>query len=159
MVTDLLGDPGQLTDRITAAARQLPDVLRGGDGTGLLELVQSPEQRQPWPRVTAVMSLLEGHADVVMDEVGPQVIPTVGDIRERFTAPPRGQRRGSTGCCAGCSGWTPRCASTATAPAFVRGVTAPVGTDGFNAVWTCPDTLPCAEEIADPAAWVRRVHG
>ncbi len=45
MVTDLLGDPGQLTDRITAAARHLPDVLRGGDGTGLLELVQSPEQR------------------------------------------------------------------------------------------------------------------
>ena len=31
------------------------------------------------------MSLLEGHADVMMDEVGPQVIPSVAQIRERFT--------------------------------------------------------------------------
>ena len=30
------------------------------------------------------MSLLEGHADVVMDGVGPEVIPTVDEIREKF---------------------------------------------------------------------------
>jgi uncharacterized protein (DUF2342 family) len=30
--------------------------------------------------------------------------------------------------------------------------------DGFNAVWTSPQTLPSPEEIADPRAWVRRVH-
>ena len=41
---------------------------------------------------------------------------------------------------------------------FVREVTARVGVDGFNAVWTGPDTLPRAAEIADPGAWVRRVH-
>ena len=29
----------------------------------------------------------------------------------------------------------------------------------FNAVWTSPETLPTRDEIADPAAWVRRVHG
>jgi len=38
-------------------------------------------------------------------------------------------------------------------------VTAKVGTDGFNAVWTSPDTLPLPKEIEDPAAWVQRVHG
>jgi uncharacterized protein (DUF2342 family) len=30
--------------------------------------------------------------------------------------------------------------------------------DGFNAVWTSPNTLPTNAEIADPANWVRRVH-
>ena len=29
----------------------------------------------------------------------------------------------------------------------------------FNAIWTSPDTLPLPREIADPQAWVRRVHG
>jgi uncharacterized protein (DUF2342 family) len=29
---------------------------------------------------------------------------------------------------------------------------------GFNAVWAAPETLPRPEEIADPVAWVRRVH-
>jgi uncharacterized protein (DUF2342 family) len=42
---------------------------------------------------------------------------------------------------------------------FVRGVQDRVGVDGFNAIWTSPDTLPLPEEIADPAAWVARVHG
>jgi uncharacterized protein (DUF2342 family) len=42
---------------------------------------------------------------------------------------------------------------------FVREVTAKVGTDGFNAVWTSPQTLPLPEEIENPPAWVQRVHG
>ena len=43
--------------------------------------------------------------------------------------------------------------------AFVRGVQRRVGVEGFNAVWTSPETLPLPEEIPDPQAWVRRVHG
>jgi uncharacterized protein (DUF2342 family) len=31
--------------------------------------------------------------------------------------------------------------------------------DGFNAVWAEPVNLPSKDEITDPAAWVRRVHG
>ena len=41
---------------------------------------------------------------------------------------------------------------------FVRGVQESVGVEGFNAVWTSPETLPLAAEITDPQAWVRRVH-
>ena len=62
-----------------------PTCSAAATAPGLLDLVQTPEQRARSPRLTAVMSLLEGHADVVMDEVGPQVIPTVAHIRERFT--------------------------------------------------------------------------
>jgi hypothetical protein len=40
-----------------------------------------------------------------------------------------------------------------------RAVNAKVGTDGFNAVWTSPETLPLPDEIQNPSAWVRRVHG
>ena len=43
-------------------------------------------------KITGVMSLLEGHADVVMDGVGPEVIPTVAEIRRKFT-----QRRKGVG--------------------------------------------------------------
>ena len=44
----------------------------------------SPEQKEILDRLTGVMSLLEGHADVVMDGVGPSVIPSVAKIRKRF---------------------------------------------------------------------------
>lgn len=43
--------------------------------------------------------------------------------------------------------------------AFVGAVVEQVGMDGFNAVWTSAETLPTRSEIADPASWVRRVHG
>ena len=42
--------------------------------------------------------------------------------------------------------------------AFTRHVVGAVGMDGFNAVWTSPETLPTRAEIKDPQAWVRRVH-
>ena len=43
--------------------------------------------------------------------------------------------------------------------AFVGAVVDQVGMESFNAIWTSPETLPTRAEIADPAAWVRRVHG
>ena len=46
-----------------------------GEGGSLAEVLLTPAQRERLARLTAVMSLLEGHADVVMDDVGPEVIP------------------------------------------------------------------------------------
>lgn len=158
LAVDLLGEPGQLADRLVAAARNLPDVLRGGDGTGLLELIQTAEQREALAGLTAVMSLLEGHADVVMDEVGPQVIPSVALIRKRFTS-----RRAGRGAVdkllRRLLGLDAKMRQYADGAKFVRGVVETVGMPGFNAVWAGPETLPRPAEIADPGAWVRRVHG
>ncbi len=158
LAVDLLGEPGQLADRVASALRSLPDMLRGGDGTGLLEMVQTPEQRAALGGLTAVMSLLEGHADVVMDEVGPQVIPTVSTIRERFT-----RRRAGRGAVdrvlRRILGLDAKMRQYADGARFVRGVVDIVGMEGFNAVWSGPQTLPRAAEISDPQAWVRRVHG
>ena len=42
---------------------------------------------------------------------------------------------------------------------FVSAVVDRVGIDGFNRIWESPETLPQTPEIADPDAWVARVHG
>jgi len=158
LVSDLVGEPGAVLDRVGAALQQLPDVLRGQSETGLLDLVQTPEQRRALAELTAVMSLLEGHADVVMDEVGPSVIGTVADIRRKFTR--RRAGRGSVDqLMRRLLGLDAKMRQYADGARFVRGVVDEVGMDGFNAVWTSPQTLPRPEEIADPKAWVRRVHG
>jgi coenzyme F420 biosynthesis associated uncharacterized protein len=159
LIGELMDEPSQVADRLAGALRGLPDIIRG-DSTGapLLEALQTPEQRRRLAAITAVMSLLEGHADVVMDDVGPQVVPSVSTIRERFS-----KRRAGRGAIdqvlRKLLGLDAKARQYADGARFVRGVIEHVGMDGFNAVWQSPENLPAPEEIADPVTWVRRVHG
>ncbi|MFF5255652.1 zinc-dependent metalloprotease [Streptomyces leeuwenhoekii] len=155
-------DPVTLLERVREAAQTLaggrPEGEEDDGGRSLVELVQSPAQREILGRLTAVMSLLEGHADFVMDGVGPAVVPTVGEIREKFQ-----QRRAK-----GASrldlalrkllGLDAKLKQYRDGERFVRAVVDEVGMDGFNRVWTSPNTLPTRTEIAKPADWVARVH-
>lgn len=152
----VLPEPEDMGRRISEIAGKIPGVLRGEED--ITQVVATPEQRARLAEVTAVMSLLEGHADVIMDEVGPSVIPTVAQIRRRFT-----ERRKGTGnvdkVLRRLLGMDAKMRQYRDGAVFVRAVIDAVGTDGFNQVWTSPETLPRATEIADPQAWVARVHG
>lgn len=154
---DLAPDPEQLGQQIRRLALKLPDALKSG-GNGLTDIFATAQQRAEIAKVTAIMSLLEGHADVVMDDVGPAIVPSVEHIRAKFQ-----QRRQGVGgvdkLLRRLLGLEAKMRQYRDGAAFVRAVTAKVGTDGFNAVWTSPQTLPLPEEIENPATWVQRVHG
>ncbi|HEX8972318.1 zinc-dependent metalloprotease [Oryzihumus sp.] len=154
---DLMPDPDQLGARLEQLVQNLPQAFRAG-GTGLTELMTTQEQRDKIAALTAVMSLLEGHADVVMDDVGPQVVPTVEQIRVKFQ-----RRREGAGSIdrllRRLLGLEAKMRQYRDGATFVRAVTDRVGLDGFNAVWSSPETLPRPAEIEDPQAWVTRVHG
>ncbi|MFH9553187.1 zinc-dependent metalloprotease [Streptomyces sp. NPDC017435] len=155
-------DPMTFLERVREAAQSLsggrPEGEEDDGGRSLVELVQTPAQREILARLTAVMSLLEGHADFVMDGVGPEVVASVAEIREKFQ-----QRRAK-----GASrldialrkllGLDAKLKQYRDGERFVRGVVDQVGMDGFNRVWTSPNTLPTKAEIAKPADWVARVH-
>ncbi len=149
-------DPAKVAAALGEAVRRVGDAVR--DGAGLLDIFASPEQREVIDKMTGVMSLLEGHADVVMDGVGPEVIPTVDKIRRRFD-----QRRKGVGTLdrllRRLLGLDAKMAQYRDGAAFVRSVVDAVGMDGFNKVWVEPANLPSKAEVADPVAWVRRVHG
>jgi coenzyme F420 biosynthesis associated uncharacterized protein len=157
LASDMVPDPESLQETLSRLRTQLPEALRSG-GTGLTDLIATPEQRAQLAQVTAVMSLLEGHADVVMDEVGPQVIPSVAQIRSRFN-----ERRKGVGAfdrvLRRLLGLEAKMRQYRDGAVFVRAVVDQVGFDGFNRVWESPQTLPQPAEIETPSAWVARVHG
>jgi coenzyme F420 biosynthesis associated uncharacterized protein len=136
--------------------KRLSEALKGGSSASLLDLMGSPEQKAIIDRVTGMMSLLEGHADVVMDGVGPSVIPSVAAIRGRFD-----ERRKGVGTLdrllRRLLGLEAKMAQYRDGAAFVRAVVDKVGMADFNAVWAGPDNLPSKAEVADPAAWISRV--
>ena len=151
-------DASKLAAMIGDSAKRIGELVRGQDDVSLLDLFSTPEQREVLDRMTGVMSLLEGHADVVMDGVGPAIIPSVADIRKKFN-----QRRKGAGyldrVLRRLLGMDAKMAQYRDGAGFVRAVIDEVGMEGFNAVWTEPAHLPARTEIADPAAWIRRVHG
>ncbi|SCK58106.1 putative hydrolase/uncharacterized protein, coenzyme F420 biosynthesis associated [Streptomyces sp. WMMB 322] len=159
-------DPGTLLERLREVAQSLSGTRsQGTEGeeqetgrAGLVELVQTPTQREILSRLTAVMSLLEGHADYVMDGVGPQVVPSVSEIREKF------QKRRAKG--AGrldqalrkLLGLDAKLRQYREGERYVRAVVEELGMEGFNRVWTSPNTLPTKSEIASPADWIARMR-
>jgi coenzyme F420 biosynthesis associated uncharacterized protein len=150
-------DPAAILSRLRGALGSLSDVIRGRSDLSFIELVQTPEQRAVLDRVTGLMSLLEGHADVVMDGVGPTVVPSVARIRERF----EGRRRSGNPVermLRRLFGIEMKMRQYAEGARFVRGVVEGVGMAGLNRVWDAPDLLPDAAEIRDPARWLARVH-
>ncbi|HET6626467.1 MAG TPA: zinc-dependent metalloprotease [Nocardioidaceae bacterium] len=151
-------DPARLAGLVGEGVKRISDIVRGDDEVSLLDLVQTPEQKVVLDRITGVMSLLEGHADVVMDGVGPEVIPSVAEIRRKFN-----KRRKGAGTfdriLRRLLGLDAKMAQYRNGAAFVRAVVDQVGMDGFNKVWVGPENLPSKDEISDPASWVSRVHG
>lgn len=151
-------DPAQLAARLRSAVSAVRGAAGGGSGVSLIEAIQSPEQRAVLSRVQALMSLLEGHADVVMDSVAPEVVPTVAHIRKRFE-----ERRKGTGAIdrmiRSLLGLDLKMRQYAEGAAFVRHVVDAEGMARFNTVWSSPETLPTEAEIRDPQAWVTRVLG
>jgi coenzyme F420 biosynthesis associated uncharacterized protein len=149
-------DPAAILQRLRSAADAMAGAVRGGDGGSLIEAVATPAQREIMDRLTAVMTLVEGHGDYVMDAVGPQVVPSVAQIRERFNA-----RRGSTGrieqTLRRILGIDLKMKQYAEGSKFVRTVVDEAGMATFNQVWTSPDTLPTKQEFARPQDWLDRV--
>ncbi|GIF65143.1 hypothetical protein Ais01nite_31780 [Asanoa ishikariensis] len=147
------------TDRLRRAVATLSDAIREPDSrASVLDLVQTPGQRAVLDRLTALMTLLEGHAEFVMDGVGPEVIPTVEQIRARFN------RRREAGnplekAMRKLLGIDVKMRQYAEGRKFVHGVVERVGMAGFNKIFSSPLTLPRLEELGDPDAWVARVHG
>ncbi|WP_252275024.1 zinc-dependent metalloprotease [Nocardioides sp. LMS-CY] len=152
-IADSLEPSGLLDDGFQRVIESLKDGSRGGN---LIEAVSTPEQREIIDRVTGVMSLLEGHADVVMDGVGPRVIPTVRDIRKRFN-----KRRQGVGVLdrtlRRVLGLDAKMAQYRDGAKFVRTIVDKAGMAEFNAIWERPENLPSKAEIGDPTAWISRV--
>ncbi|MCW2811976.1 MAG: hypothetical protein JWP61_2434 [Friedmanniella sp.] len=149
-------DASVVIDMLRNAVNRIVESLKTNAELSVVDLVQTPAQRETIDRITAVMSLLEGHADVVMDGVGPEVIPTVAHIRERFTV--RRQGQGFDKVIRRLLGLDAKMRQYRDGAAFCRHVIAAVGMEGLNRVWTSPETLPTRSEVTDPAQWLARVH-
>ena len=149
-------DPATILGRMRSAADAVAGAVRDGGGESVLEAIQTPRQREILDRLTSVMTLVEGHGDYVMDAVGPQVVPSVEQIRARFN-----ERRGTAGrmerTLRRILGIDLKMKQYAQGSRFVKAVVEEAGMATFNKVWASPQTLPTKDEFDRPELWLDRV--
>ncbi|MFI6870659.1 zinc-dependent metalloprotease [Nocardia sp. NPDC050406] len=164
---EVLGEVGDepMADILARLMEAVKDRRRGIEDPaasgviGLLRASQPEPQREALDRLLMLGTLLEGHADHVMDAVGPAVVPSVTRIRSAFD-----QRRRRPGnpiqrLLRALLGMDAKVAQYVRGKKFVDEVVATVGMERFNAIWTDGDTLPRTDEIGEPRRWVNRVLG
>ncbi len=146
------------TRQLLEQLRRAVDEARAGTapkGLNGIMLLLTPEQRELFKRMQAMMSLLEGHASWVMNEVG---ATTIRDLdRMQRSLKQRRQAGGMEKTLQRAIGFDQKVRQYDAGEAFVRGVVARVGVDGLNRVWEREEHLPTLGEIAEPDRWIARV--
>ena len=135
---------------------------RAGRGR-VLEGLTNFKERSEVASLAAALTFLEGHAEVVLDDVHPNRMPSVHRLRAVLSR----SRAADAGIGPGpglgslllhrLMGLEAKEAQYADGTAFVRSVVARIGHEGLNVLWTYPALLPTPAEIARPDVWVRRV--
>jgi coenzyme F420 biosynthesis associated uncharacterized protein len=140
--------------------RAIEEARAGADirGMGGLFLLLTEEQRAIVHHVQGVMSLLEGHASFVMNEVAKGHVKDLARMRN-VLAERRRRAGGVERSFQRAIGFDKKIEQYDAGERFVRDVVARAGMDGLNRVWLAPEALPTVEEIADPGRWVARVAG
>ena len=138
-------------------AGRLGRALRGaGSGGTWMEGLMSPEQRREFREIQAIMSLIEGFGDYVMDEAGRDLVPNVEVISARFHAR-REQRTGVERAMMRITGMDMKMEQYRKGEEFTRAVAEASGTAGLRMLWQGPEYLPTPEEIEVPSRWIDRV--
>jgi coenzyme F420 biosynthesis associated uncharacterized protein len=139
------------------ALRGLGRAIRGeGGGEHWMEQLMGPEQRSLFRETQAVMSLLEGFSDYVMDEVGRELVPDVGRISARFHER-RNRRTPFERAMLRLTGLDLKMEQYRKGEQFVAAIAGQRGPAALARLWEGPETLPRDGEIEAPERWIARV--
>jgi putative hydrolase len=150
-------DPKRFLDALADTVREARQ--DGGanlkDG-GLSVLFATPEQKATMKKVSGLMSLLEGHGDIIMDRATRDLIPS----QQRFARVMSQRRKNASGLTRliqRLTGMEAKLAQYEEGEGFVQAVEQHGGRDLFDLVWTGPEALPTIDEIREPDLWIQRV--
>ena len=132
--------------------RRMGGALRNGD---IIGVVMNQSERDTIDRVQAVMAVIEGHAEHVMDAVAPDLIPSLPRLRRALNARRRTQSRLSR-LVGRLLGLELKLRQYEQGKQFCDAVAGEGGKAALQYVFSSPEALPSLAEIEDPAAWLRR---
>lgn len=148
-------DPRTMLRAVSSAVEEVRAGRNPLDEGGLVGLFASPAQRGVLGQVQALMSVLEGHGNVVMDDLGREHV--AGQERMSRVLSQRRKMGGVTGALHKLLGIEQKMKQYEVGEGFVRGVYEIGGRRAFDHVWERPENLPTVAELTQPDRWLARV--
>lgn len=139
-------------------AKSLLDRARANlsSGENWIEMVMSPEQRALFSKLQALMSIIEGYSNYIMNAVGERLLPSYNTIKERIEQ--RAEKRSNIEkLFIRVTGLALKMEQYKLGESFINSVVAKHGVQVANLVWEGPEMLPTLEELRKPDAWIERV--
>ena len=136
----------------TSDLRAMVDNIRDG---GVASVVLNEEQRAKFDALQALMAVLEGYAEHVMDAVGGEVLDDLDSLRGALDRRRR-EKSGFMRLLERRIGMDLKLRQYELGKRFCDGVAARGGIETLNRVWISPESMPTLAELEDPAAWIAR---
>ncbi len=159
LVHGVLGSVDADPRKIVAALVRAADEMRRGrnplDDGGLVALLATPEHREALGKVQALMSVLEGHGNRVMNELGKAHVD--GQERMARVLQARRQSQGVAGLVSKLLGIESKMRQYEVGEAFVAAVEREAGPRALDPAWRAPELLPTLDELDAPTRWLERV--
>jgi coenzyme F420 biosynthesis associated uncharacterized protein len=124
---------------------------------GIATLALGPERREMFDRMQALMAVLEGYAEHVMDAVGGEVLDDLPALRSAMNRRRR-ERSGFLRLLERLIGMDLKLRQYEQGKRFCDAVVARAGIEALNRVWVSPEAMPTLAELDDPVAWLGRME-
>ena len=134
--------------------RALWESVREG---GLVHAVAGEQRKALIDRLQAVMAIIEGHAEHVMDAAGAAVLPSLPKLREALERRRR-EKPPLVKLLERLLGLDLKLRQYVIGKRFCDAVVRDWGIEALNRAWSAPDHLPTLAELDDPPSWVRRTQ-
>lgn len=148
-------DPRKLVAALLRAAGEIRRGQNPLDDGGIVAILATPEHRAALAKVQALMSVLEGHGNRVMNELGREHV--AGQARMARVLQSRRRTQGLGGLVTKLVGIDSKLRQYEVGEAFVAAVEDEAGPRGLDPVWQGPELLPTVAELTTPSAWLARV--
>ncbi len=149
-------DPKRFLNTVRHAASAAREDVALPREMGLLGFITSPEQREVIEKLQALMSILEGHADVVMNRAGDDELPNARRFHHVFHAR-RMSANGFGGALQRLFGFEAKIRQYALGASFIEKIEREGGPETSQRLWESSDLLPSLQELEEPNLWLERV--
>ncbi len=122
-----------------------------------IEAVMTPEQRALFNEMQALMCVIEGYSNYVMNVVGRDLLPTYEQIARKFERRQR-ERTMAEQLFARLTGLDVKMEQYRLGEAFVNSIVQERGHEAARLMWSGPEALPTMSEIRNPERWLVRTE-